>query len=1099
MNPKQTPEQEALDQQRVYDNAMAVQQMKARRNADAYQQLQRETEASQGRYQANPVLQQYLQSNPDVFRAATDAAIQSGVPKQGSRFTGGISNEYQNILDDFARQHYIDFGRKEGRGIASLPTVGRGELDKSVLNFTPKEYTMQNYGYVPNSFDAEFYATSNPDVRQALGTSPFDLYQHFIDHGKAEGRQARNPLGAQQFAEGGQVMGGMQPMTPASENSGIASGMMPEPPPPEGMQAMQQMAGQMEQVYRGLDSAEDIEDVINAMRGDDLPLSERYSELAELVGPADAKKTPESVLTVLQPVFQTLETVPDGGIAEAPMGGVEGSEGNFSQPSATEPSDQAEAVLAMSRGEMPVGMALGGMPMPFAQNYGFPSQRAQDITAATLQQNPNAPGLLSQLQGGRTLSPIALPKYPKIDMDEIKSTVKGYRGLLDNLDLQKAETDPTKTFETIEALRSKYAPETETAEEILARRKEFMGDTDTDDTAIQGYLALADAGSRLASTPGSLLTGLTQAAGPLAANLSKIQAKKSEQEREAKGAAFDLSETQKEKLRAFGETTANKSIEEFLANEKINAKQANNAIIGLVGPALAAAGKERDAQIKALNVQYTADVSNNTLSDQVFYARKNSKTGEVETLVFYDKAEKYVDPKTGKFVDGAPPEDYRPVKTPDIDDLIAGPNSGALKDMLKNAKPKPLQILKRDANNVPTGFERVEGFFALGRDYIPNARGGFTALNPGEYFRDDGKSIYEVKNEQGVRFKIVRNPSDNSIISRTPIDSRSPNAYGAATGANSPYGKYTVTEENKAKLENLYGKSLTVGDNVELGSPTIYRVTPSATFDKNQDKQYILPEKFRNELQEKTGFRGELIREINDKLLNEDFLKTFGIKGGMTSFISGNVAGLFGDTAFARALTDVNSEEYRTTSQLLSRLVKRSLALSSRFPVRELEQLQQLLPEAGEIFTQPTAVLKRIQTFMAANTNEQLTDLHLLNPVDNPSSRVYQIQSGSKEDPLRFDEVITTTNSEGEQMRYLPAFNFAKRLAESGRDLQNQFAIMTVKQAEALGLPENVWKRKQANPQELITVKLKTIRQNGRTTISGSSTTNLTRKQRRNR
>ena len=89
----------------------------------------------------------------------------------------------------------------------------------------------------------------------------------------------------------------MQPMTPVSENSGIASGMMPQAPAPapEGMQAMQQMAGQMEQVYRGLDSAEDIEDVINAMRGNDLPLSERYSELAELVGPADAKKTPESV------------------------------------------------------------------------------------------------------------------------------------------------------------------------------------------------------------------------------------------------------------------------------------------------------------------------------------------------------------------------------------------------------------------------------------------------------------------------------------------------------------------------------------------------------------------------------------------------------------------------------------------------------------------------------------------------------------------------------------------------------------------------------------------------------------------------------------
>ena len=57
----------------------------------------------------------------------------------------------------------------------------------------------------------------------------------------------------------------MQPMTPASENSGIASGMMPESSQQEGMQIMQQMAGQMEQVYNGLDSAEDIEDVINAI------------------------------------------------------------------------------------------------------------------------------------------------------------------------------------------------------------------------------------------------------------------------------------------------------------------------------------------------------------------------------------------------------------------------------------------------------------------------------------------------------------------------------------------------------------------------------------------------------------------------------------------------------------------------------------------------------------------------------------------------------------------------------------------------------------------------------------------------------------------
>ena len=66
----------------------------------------------------------------------------------------------------------MEFGRKEGRGIASLPTVGRGELDRSIRDFTPREYTTQNYGYVPNSFDAEYYA-SNPDVRQGPWYFPF--------------------------------------------------------------------------------------------------------------------------------------------------------------------------------------------------------------------------------------------------------------------------------------------------------------------------------------------------------------------------------------------------------------------------------------------------------------------------------------------------------------------------------------------------------------------------------------------------------------------------------------------------------------------------------------------------------------------------------------------------------------------------------------------------------------------------------------------------------------------------------------------------------------------------------------------------------------
>ena len=52
-----------------------------------------------------------------------------------------------------------------------------------------------------------------------------------------------------------------------------------------------------------LENAEDYETVINGIRGDELPMEQRYAELSEIVGPEDSQATPESVLTLLQPVM----------------------------------------------------------------------------------------------------------------------------------------------------------------------------------------------------------------------------------------------------------------------------------------------------------------------------------------------------------------------------------------------------------------------------------------------------------------------------------------------------------------------------------------------------------------------------------------------------------------------------------------------------------------------------------------------------------------------------------------------------------------------------------------------------------------------------
>lgn len=57
----------------------------------------------------------------------------------------------------------------------------------------------------------------------------------------------------------------------------------------------------------GIDMAANTEELINAIRGNDRPLEARVAELATFVGEADARQTPESVLTMVQPTIMMSE------------------------------------------------------------------------------------------------------------------------------------------------------------------------------------------------------------------------------------------------------------------------------------------------------------------------------------------------------------------------------------------------------------------------------------------------------------------------------------------------------------------------------------------------------------------------------------------------------------------------------------------------------------------------------------------------------------------------------------------------------------------------------------------------------------------------
>ena len=62
--------------------------------------------------------------------------------------------------------------------------------DKKEEENKPEEEKKPEEEEIPEAFDAEVYASTYPDVVNALGNSPEVLYKHYKDYGKAEGRCA---------------------------------------------------------------------------------------------------------------------------------------------------------------------------------------------------------------------------------------------------------------------------------------------------------------------------------------------------------------------------------------------------------------------------------------------------------------------------------------------------------------------------------------------------------------------------------------------------------------------------------------------------------------------------------------------------------------------------------------------------------------------------------------------------------------------------------------------------------------------------------------------------------------------------------------------
>ena len=784
------------------------------------------------------------------------------------------------------------------------------------------------------------------------------------------------------YAEGGPVMGGMQPMTAASQNSGIASGMMPPAPPPEGMmppapppegaEMMQQMAGQMEQVYNNLDNSENIEDVINAMRGDELPLSERYSELADLVGPDDAKSTPESVLTVLQPTFQMLNSVPTGGIADATAGGTETPEGNFNEPSATSSSDQAEAVLAMSRGEMPV-KAAGGI-------YANQRNRVANI--------------LGQGERQRTMPMSYAPDLQKIpSIEELAPQIKS----------------------GVEALSPMLPKKLTLADEIATRQK-----------LLQPYLpkqrtALAQAGSQLASTPGSLLTGLTQAAGPLAGNLSKIAADKTKREFESKGAAFDLRQVNIKEADAEKRQIAIKGVVQQLEDDdeisKGQTKIVTETIADVVKTNQTVDNIESQLLYKVLGKEVATKITNvkeaNAQTNNL-YNKQMLFEGEKPQLYWKVGKDGSIDPKpitvrrTGeglKYYENGEyrqiPEGYVPIETETQRKLFTtgGVDKGTVKK-INMVVPDP---------NSETGYSQKMGVYS---DKL-----GYALVN-----QETGVPMFNSPIPAGTivgKYSDVVNVSDPDQVGRvyttiTPGDGTGSTTFMSKVAGREVYG--TVSDEGYNQVD---------ADGKPIGAPQMISVASQRTLQNapkfakyavingqkvlESGNPLLLPRNMGPEVNPAeldSGFVMRTRQQIAGKnqALNalRDLLKVIpdggGLKNNLKRLVSSNLS-QFTPEAISAWTRWAESDRAKQEIELFRRNVQQSFALSNKYAMGEQLITGKLAPQIG-VFTDPIQGFIYAQT-LATKLQNDITELRLSvgdNTVD--SGRLLAPKTGQQNDPI---------------------------------------------------------------------------------------------------
>ena len=849
-----------------------------------------------------------------------------------------------------------------------------------------------------------------------------------------------------EFAQRPMVAQGMSPSAPNSVGTGITSGLVPENSDPIIQQGMQQFENTVENLYEKIDEAENMEEVINSIRGDEQPIKARVGELAELVGEKDAKKTPESVLAVMQPYFQILEMVQaqasdvaPGGIADAPMAGGRQSTVNFNEASPIQAPGSDEAAMRIAMGETPVNFAQGGFNNPVMVANPF--------------------GTTNYLSN--------LPDYAKMDFGNIVAGTDKFMELLEPY-AKTGQTDPATLMAERENLLSPFLKEPRSKEDILAEQIGFFGDQDQQNLETQGALALAKFGAQVAQTPGSLLQALTKPVPEFATDLSKVAAQKAALDREQKEFAYTTEQAEKAQLEGQKLSIAMSSIEEAAKNEN----DLNKLIFNARADALSKGVDLEETNVALINTKiqqaYAANNQYGTLATETWGRVNDDGTVTVIGVRRTDDGpQKFDDGKFSKIPKGFTPMDgttvraYEAAGKIDYSDataktiLIPDPTTESGLREVAGIFHNGIYKVSKSGNQVgpdgkpdfipaPNGFiVGTKDLFStstdtVGRTTITFKRGPRAGQTIMTKMVNTGDDIYETELEivDGQLVEKIDPNTNKPIIVKNPDGS--PKVLipaGASVSVNNafkqeaPEYKYFDSNNNPVSSPVEGGSRQFVKGNPlaqDLGPTGInpMLITPSA---------YALEQRKILSLNQALNAADEVIESV---------FSSVGPINSVKSFVS-NAIGGWTDQNVDKALLDYSKTARGSQNlNLFGRALARALALSDRYAVAEQRLIQELAIEPGGFFqsSKMSAVkLKELVRILQNDLNYSVATLNGDNYVETQA-----MPEGTANDPFLY-------SGYGQ-------FDYLKIATANGANFDGKFMIMSNEEAKR-NFPNNpeIW------------------------------------------